>query len=122
MSGSDGMTNYGLKYDGDKVRLELVPMEFLNAAGRALTFGASKYSEHNWANGIKISRLVGALLRHTSAWWAGEHEDPESGLNHLDHACACLAMLIATVERIQRGDLSNEFWDHPMAETDDEVA
>lgn len=38
-------------------------------------------------------------MRHLWAWWSLEDRDPESGLNHLDHAAACLAMLIETRRR-----------------------
>lgn len=90
-----------LKYDTEKVRLELIPPEFLLATGRGLTYGAKKYSAGNWASGegFEWSRLYGALLRHLNAWSSGEDIDKESGNSHLDHAACMLAFLIAHVTR-----------------------
>lgn len=87
--------NVAVKHDNAKNRLELIPVSGIEGIGRAMTFGASKYSAHNWANGFGWSRLVGSCLRHLFAWSRGEDKDPESGLSHLDHAGACIVMLIA---------------------------
>lgn len=90
-----------LKYDETKVRLELIPPEFIWATGRGLTYGASKYAPGNWStgDGFQWSRLYGGLQRHLTSWNSGEDYDPESGNNHLDHACCMLAFLIAHIER-----------------------
>lgn len=90
-----------LKFDQDKVRLELIPPEFLWATGRGLTYGARKYAPGNWCvgDGFDWSRLYGGLQRHLVAWASGEDLDPESGNNHLDHACCMLAFLVAHVQR-----------------------
>jgi len=83
------------KNDSEKNRMELIPASGIEGIGRAMTFGATKYSEHNWANGFDWLRLVGSCLRHIFAWSRGEDKDPESKLSHLDHAGACIVMLIA---------------------------
>jgi hypothetical protein len=83
-----------VKHDGQKVRLELVPMSALFAVGDAFTYGAKKYADHNYRKGMAWSRLLGAALRHLCAWGAGEDRDPESGLPHLAHAGACVLMLL----------------------------
>ena len=90
-----------LKFDAEKVRLELLPPDFLVGVGKVLTFGAKKYAAGNWAigDGFEWSRLYGALLRHMLAWASGEDKDPESGLSHLYHAGCMLAFLAAHVER-----------------------
>lgn len=90
-----------LKNDAEKVRLELIPPEFLWATGRGMTYGAKKYSAGNWAvgEGFAWSRLYGALQRHLAAWAGGEDVDPESGNHHLDHASCMLAFLVAHVWR-----------------------
>lgn len=90
-----------LKFDKEKIRLELIPPEFLWATGRGLTYGARKYSPGNWATGegFEWSRLYGGLQRHLTQWNGGEDIDPESGNHHLDHACCMLAFLVAHVER-----------------------
>lgn len=83
----------GTKYDGGKPDLSLLPKAGLEAAARAFMYGASKYSRNNYKKGMDWSRLVAAALRHLTAWNDGEVMDQESGLNHLDHALACLHML-----------------------------
>ena len=90
-----------LKFDKEKLRMELIPPEFEEATARGLTYGANKYSAGNWAcgDGFEWSRLYGALRRHLSAWAKGEDIDPESGNHHLDHACCMLAFLVAHVQR-----------------------
>lgn len=86
------------KYDGEKVRMELIPASAIEALGRAMTYGSKKYDDHNWANGFEWDRLVGSLLRHVNAWRAGQDLDPESGLSHIDHVMANAAMLAAHIE------------------------
>lgn len=87
----------GTKHDKDKLRLELVPVEATEAIARAMTYGAKKYGDWNWAEGIAHARLFGAALRHMWAYFRGEDIDKESGNHHLDHALASLAMLRASV-------------------------
>ena len=83
----------GRKNDAAKLRLELVPPEAVTALGAILTYGAAKYEDRNWEKGIKYSRVYGALMRHLTAWWGGEHDDPETGMSHLWHAMACVSFL-----------------------------
>lgn len=92
----------GTKHDTGKNRLELIPVEAIEQIGLAFTFGAKKYDDNNWRKGFDWERLRGALMRHTLAWAKGEDLDPESGLSHLAHAGACLAMLI-THEQLNYG-------------------
>lgn len=83
----------GLKYDGEKPMMHLVPTRFIRGMAEVFTFGASKYSAWNWAEGIAYSRLYSALHRHMAEWWECKDTDPETGRNHLYHAGCCLAML-----------------------------
>ena len=99
----------GLKFDSDKVRLELIPSELLFAVGTILTFGAKKYADRNWELGMAWSRPFGALMRHMWCWWAGKGPtsksflfgdlDDETGKSHLWHAGCCITFLIAYEER-----------------------
>jgi len=103
------VNNTGVKNDIGKVRLELIPPELLFAVGDILTFGANKYADRNWENGMKWSRVFGALMRHMWSWWGGKAPtsksflfgelDSETGRSHLWHAGCCLAFLIAYEER-----------------------
>lgn len=83
----------GTKNDSGKSRISLIPTDALVGMGNALKYGEQKYGTHNYRNGLAFSRLVDACLRHLSSWNEGENNDPESGLSHLDHALASLAML-----------------------------
>ena len=85
----------GRKDDQGKPRMELLPPELLTATAEILTFGAQKYEDRNWEEGMAWSRPFGALMRHMWAWWRGEPADPETGKSHLWHASCCIAFLIA---------------------------
>lgn len=99
MSQSELLKTEGVKFDADKVRLELIPPELLFAVGTVLTFGAKKYADRNWELGMQWGRVYGALMRHMWAWWRGEMTDPETGYSHLWHAATCLAFLLTYEER-----------------------
>lgn len=95
------VTGTGMKFDGDKVRMDLLLdgcPNALEAVGKVLTFGAKKYADHSWQgvpNGD--TRYKAALLRHMLAISKGENDDPESGLSHLAHV-ACNALFILELE------------------------
>ncbi len=89
----------GVKYDQDKVRLDLLPPIALQEIGRVLTFGAQKYGANNWRKGINYTRLIAALMRHMNAYNAGEDIDSESGMSHLAHAGCCIMFLIGLQDR-----------------------
>lgn len=84
----------GKKFDGDKVRMELLSTEALRQIAMVMTFGAKKYDSHNWRKGLEWSRVLGALLRHTTAFLNGEDKDPETGLSHMAHAGCCVMFLL----------------------------
>lgn len=83
----------GLKYDADKPRMDLLPPEAMIGLAQVLSYGAAKYDEHNWRNGMSYSRLMAALQRHYTAFAMGEDIDQESGLPHIDHMMCCAAFL-----------------------------
>jgi hypothetical protein len=93
--------NVGLKYDGGKVRFDLLDPYALEGAAQVLTYGANKYGDRNWEKGIKWSRVFGALLRHAWAMWRGEDLDPETNLPHIDH-CAVNVMFLQRYFRTHR--------------------
>ncbi len=60
----------------------------------AMLEGARKYGRHNYrVMGVRGSVYYDASLRHLCAWWEGEDTDPDSGLNHIVKAIACLFVL-----------------------------
>lgn len=80
-----------VKHDQEKPDLSLFSPIWIMGVGRVLSFGAKKYSSHNWRRGFKICRCLAAALRHIFAFIGGEDLDPESGECHLDHA-SCMIM------------------------------
>lgn len=84
----------GVKYDIDKVRLDLIPFESLAEIAKVLMHGEKKYHAWNWAQGMSWVRMAAAILRHLGAWLAGQDNDPDSGLSHLSHAGCMLLFLI----------------------------
>lgn len=100
-------TDAGNKFDGDKLRFDLVSPHFEAELAAVMTYGAKKYGERNWEKGISISRYYGALRRHLLYWVNGEEVDVESGLHHLAHATACLMMMKETARlRPEKDDRS----------------
>jgi mutator protein MutT len=78
-----------------KLPLHLWPMIATMYGSLGLLDGALKYGRSNFrAMGVRISVYVDALYRHVSAYFEGEDFDPDSGLPHLAHALACLAILV----------------------------
>lgn len=94
----------GRKDDNGKARYDLLPPELMEGVARVLTFGADKYGERNWEQGMRWGRPFAAMMRHMWAWWRGQGRDPETGMSHLWHAACCLAFLIAYEERQIGGD------------------
>lgn len=97
----------GNKNDQSKPDLSLIPTDALWGMAAALTYGAKKYDRHNFREGIAFSRLVAATMRHLSAWNEGENTDSETGLSHLDHAIASLAML--KFMEVNRQDMDDRY-------------
>jgi hypothetical protein len=81
-----------------KNMMQLFPPLAMQRISEVFTFGAMKYSDWNWAKGLKWSRLYGALLRHLTAWYMGEEIDKETGKSHLAHAGCCITMLLEMME------------------------
>lgn len=77
-----------------KVPLSTVPTRVLAELGLAMMEGALKYGRHNFrSSGVRASVYYDATIRHLFAWWEGQDIDPDSGLNHIVKAMACLTVL-----------------------------
>lgn len=85
--------DFGLKYDQDKPRFDLIDAEMLESLARVLTFGARKYAEENWRKGISFKRLLAAAKRHINAIERLEDNDTETGELHAAHAMCCMMFL-----------------------------
>jgi hypothetical protein len=91
----DDLTKQGAKFDYGKIRWSLVPWDSVRAILNILEAGAKKYAPRNWEQGMDWSRPFDACIRHLTAWWNGEHKDPDTGYSHLWHAGCNILFLIA---------------------------
>lgn len=101
-------TAQGVKFDGQKPRMDLLDSFAIEELARVLTFGAKKYDSHNWRKGIAKGRLIAAALRHLFAYLKGEDKDPESGLSHVAHAMCCCMFLLGLEHRTDLDDRYKE--------------
>jgi hypothetical protein len=97
-------TQFGLK----KAPLHLVPPSAIRGLAEAFENGAAKYGAFNWRE-KQISSTVyyAACLRHLTDWYdrvdAGDVA-PDSGVHHVKHAMACLAMILDTLDSDKLND------------------
>lgn len=78
-----------------KSRVELIPPQAILGEGYALAHGSAKYSSRAWrTDGRTPEDALGAAMRHILKHLDGELMDSESGLAHLYHARAQLAIAI----------------------------
>ena len=83
----------------DKLPLHLWPETATVMGTLGLLDGMLKYGRSNWRSaGVRATIYIDAVRRHINAYAEGEDidaiEDGGSGLPHLAHALACLAILV----------------------------
>lgn len=85
----------GVKYDGGKNRMSLLPSGVLQEVLSVLEYGSKKYADNNWQKVPEArTRYYDAMHRHIDAWWSGEEVDSETGKSHLSHAICCAMFLM----------------------------
>ena len=107
-----------------KVSITKFPMVALVHGAHAMMNGASKYGPYNWRdNSVIASIYVDAAIRHLASWFEGEEVAEDSGVHHLGHAMACMAILLDAQssgnlydDRPKQGALANV-----LAELNDKV-
>ena len=63
--------------------------------GKAMSDGMRKYGKMNYREKkVSSSIYYDATLRHLMSWYDGEQFAPDSGVHHLGHAMACMAILL----------------------------
>lgn len=78
-----------------KVPLHLVPPALAIGVAEALKNGADKYGAYNFRDSkIAGSVYMAAILRHLYAWWDGENKASDSGIHHLKHIGASVALML----------------------------
>lgn len=97
----------GVKYDQDKPRWDLLPMDEVEDVVRILTYGSKKYEDDNWMRVRPFRRrYFAAALRHLCKWRSGEITDKESGMPHLAHATCCLIFLLWGDKHLHKGRIN----------------
>lgn len=112
------MTSQADKYDDEKPRWDLLPLDAIEGCVRVLTAGSHKYDDHNWRRGHKFSRLVAACFRHLVAIAQGDDVDPEFGELHTSHLLCEIAFLD---EHIRHGLGDDDRWRYPSTTTLDAI-
>jgi hypothetical protein len=89
------MAGEGLKFDKEKLRYDLLPVECIEEVVKVLTMGSIKYGPNNWQDVEPFEdRYYAALQRHIIEWRKGNVIDSESGLSHLSHAMCNIVFLL----------------------------
>ena len=89
------MSEQGRKYDGGKLRYDLIPVLALEEMVKGLTYGTIKYDDNNWVkvpNGRK--RYMAAALRHIQEYRKGNLWDEEQDIHHLSAAMNNLSFIV----------------------------
>ena len=82
-----------------KINIFAVPPSAILYTSLAMNNGGQKYGFYNWrGKKVVFSVYYSAAMRHLFALLDGQELDTESGLPHLAHASACLAILIDAKE------------------------
>lgn len=84
------------KYDGDKIRPTLVPIELIKAVAQVREYGCKKYGDpENWRQ-VEPQRYRDAMMRHMMHYIDNPiGVDLESRLPHLWHLACNVAFLLA---------------------------
>lgn len=63
--------------------------------GKAMMDGRKKYGLMNWREKtVSATIYYDAAMRHLMSWYDGEENAQDSGVHHLGHAMACLAIVL----------------------------
>ena len=89
----------GKKFDNGKPNMTYIPIEAMYEMAKAFTYGAQKYGDDNFREGLSVRRQIAASLRHIYQFLDIEDIDEESQCKHIGCALASLAMAAYTIER-----------------------
>jgi len=79
--------------------ISVIPTASLLHLGEVMKLGANKYGPFNWRETpVPAETYMDAAMRHLLSWQDGENKDPESGMSHLAHVMACMAIIIDAEE------------------------
>lgn len=82
-----------------KVSISKLPAVAMLHAAHAMMNGAVKFGPYNWREKkVQAEIYIDAALRHITLWNEREETATDSGVHHLGHAMACLAILLDAQE------------------------
>lgn len=94
-----------MKFDADKLRYDLIPVDWQEGDAEILTFGAKKYKPNNWKENDDLGRYFSALERHLIACkkaWEQKDAfllfDEETKLHHMKHLRTNAGFLLTLLE------------------------
>ena len=94
-NGSAPSTNPKRAFGSLKPSPHFIPPIAILEESVVMALGAKKYGAFNWQDSpVDATTYYDAALRHLMSWFAGENIDPESGVSHLAHVRACMAILM----------------------------
>lgn len=97
-----------LRFNSGKLNLSYCPLSTQIAIASVFSVNSEenggKYPDLNWMRGMKWSTPLNCVKRHIEAFASGESVDSESGMPHLWHALANLAMLVEYEVTFNEGD------------------
>lgn len=112
----EGQDGGGLRLNAGKLRVDLLPPEWLWALADVMTQGAKKYEPRNWELGMGWSSMIGCIFRHVLKFMAGERYDGPgydkakgtTGCHHLAMAAwNCLALMTYDLRKIGKNDMAD---------------
>ena len=83
----------GLKYDDGKPEFDRLSFQALGEFNKVHKAGDTKYEDGNWRQGLQITRLLNAAIRHISKILDGELYDGETKTLHSANAGVNLEMV-----------------------------
>lgn len=99
----------GKRYDNLKLRIDLLPPEWVEALSEVTTRGSFKYDDNNWLLGMLWSKVIGPLERHLLSFKQGlRYDRGETGCHHLAMvAWNALALMSYDIRGLGKNDLCN---------------
>ena len=102
----------GARFNGGKVRYELIPSHLLESTARVFEYGAKKYTDWNWAKGMPFTAVIGCMKRHIAEIERSSDYDSESNQRHIGHIICNALMLEHYMNMIEKNPDLKEMLDN----------
>ena len=83
------------RFDAGKIPYHLFPLDAFEEICKVMDFGAKKYAERNWEQGMSWSRVARSMLSHFISMCKGIERDEESDIPHAAHMAWNAIVLLA---------------------------